>query len=388
MTGPADDGVPKDDWLRTALRHAPDADAAPPPAVSDAILRAARAQAAAGANVPSAARPSILQGLRDAWEWLARPPVAAGFATVMVATVVTLMWWDRPLEDSLPPREGPPVAQAPAPAAEPAPAAAPAEQAAPAATVAQAPAVQAPAAKAVPRPAPAAPARQEELQRRAEAQRDQVLREREASTTAKAQDVERQARAETDGAIASATAPTGAAARPEAAAPAAAPPVAPTATADASKAVGESAPAVKAESRIAAVAAAPAPAPAPMVQGFAHRDVAAPLGTLRTTIATEPERWSWQRDAGAPATMNTPVMQWLQRVSETARGRWAAPDGPPAVGAAPAATLALLRDGRLHTTLRLGSGAIEIEGTSPRLRAELPAAEATALRVELDQATR
>jgi hypothetical protein len=378
MSDPADDGVPHDDWLRAALRHAPDAQAAPPPAVSDAILRAARAEAGAGTAAP-APRGSILQALRDAWDWLARPPVAAGFATVMLATLITLMWRDRPLEDSLPPREGPPLAQAPGPSAAPAPA----PQGAPPAEVARAPATPAPAAKAMPRPAPAIAPREEDLQRRAEAQRDQVLREREATTAAKSQEVERRARADTDSAVASTTAPAGAAARPAPVAPSVVPPAAPPATADAAKAMGESAP----PERRSATLAAPSSA-APQAQGFARREAAAPLGMLRTTIATEPERWSWQRDGGTTTPMNTPVMQWVQRVGETARGRWAAPEGPAEVGAAPAATLVLLRDGRPHTTLRLGAGAIEVDGTGPRLRAGLPAAEATALRIELDQATR
>ena len=35
------------------------------------------------------------------WNWLARPPVAAGFASVMAATLVGLMWWDRPMDETL-----------------------------------------------------------------------------------------------------------------------------------------------------------------------------------------------------------------------------------------------------------------------------------------------
>ena len=39
----------RDAWLREALRHAPDAGAAPPPLLSDAILAKARAAAAEAA---------------------------------------------------------------------------------------------------------------------------------------------------------------------------------------------------------------------------------------------------------------------------------------------------------------------------------------------------
>ena len=43
------------------------------------------------------------------WMWLARPPVAAAFASVMAATLVGVMWWDRPLDETLP-SATPPVA--------------------------------------------------------------------------------------------------------------------------------------------------------------------------------------------------------------------------------------------------------------------------------------
>jgi len=120
-----------DAWLREALRHAPDAEALPPSGVSDAILAQARAAArtAAPISLPArreAARPSAFAAF---WAWLARPPVAAGFASVMAATLVGLMWWDRPLDETLPQRpeasgvqsEGAiPRAQAPSPAPSPA----------------------------------------------------------------------------------------------------------------------------------------------------------------------------------------------------------------------------------------------------------------------------
>ena len=93
----------RDAWLREALRHAPDSDALPPSGVSEAILLKARAAARAAA--PAARR----AGSRDAhanpllalWDWLARPPVAAGFASVMAATLVGLMWWDRPMDETM-----------------------------------------------------------------------------------------------------------------------------------------------------------------------------------------------------------------------------------------------------------------------------------------------
>jgi len=95
----------RDAWLREALRHAPDSQALPPRGVSEAILAKARAAArteqARPARAARVARPNPLAAF---WNRLARPPVAAGFATVMVATLVGLMWWDQPMDETLPRR--------------------------------------------------------------------------------------------------------------------------------------------------------------------------------------------------------------------------------------------------------------------------------------------
>jgi len=135
----------RDAWLREALRHAPDSDALPPSGVSEAILLKARAAARAAA--PAARR----AGSRDAhanpltalWDWLARPPVAAGFASVMAATLVGLMWWDRPMDEGMPRSPAMTSDRAPA-AAAPAPPSTTAETA-PLASTAQAPAAAIPA---------------------------------------------------------------------------------------------------------------------------------------------------------------------------------------------------------------------------------------------------
>jgi len=90
----------RDAWLREALRHAPDADAAPPPDLSETILAQARAAARrGGAPARAARRRNPVVAL---WDWLARPSVAAGFASVMAATLVGLMWWDRPIDETRP----------------------------------------------------------------------------------------------------------------------------------------------------------------------------------------------------------------------------------------------------------------------------------------------
>jgi hypothetical protein len=94
----------RDAWLREALRHAPDADAAPPRDLSETILAQARAAARAGGAPARAARRR--NRVLALWDWLARPPVAAGFASVMAATLVGMMWWGRPMDETLPPRPG------------------------------------------------------------------------------------------------------------------------------------------------------------------------------------------------------------------------------------------------------------------------------------------
>lgn len=101
----------RDAWLREALRHAPDSDALPPSGVSEAILLKARAAARAtpparrhgdSATAPGDSRRAFARAFAAFWGWLARPPVAAAFASVMAATLVGLMWWDRPMDETMP----------------------------------------------------------------------------------------------------------------------------------------------------------------------------------------------------------------------------------------------------------------------------------------------
>ena len=94
----------RDAWLREALRHAPDSEALPPRGVSEAILLKARAAArgAAPAARRIVSRDVRANPLTRLWDWLARPPVAAGFASVMAATLVGLMWWDQPMDEAMP----------------------------------------------------------------------------------------------------------------------------------------------------------------------------------------------------------------------------------------------------------------------------------------------
>ena len=84
MSSNFDDDAERDAWLHEALRHAPDADTAPPPRVNDAILRLGRAAVAVRAAPSAQTTPSWWDRLGAAWGWLARPSVAAGFASLMV----------------------------------------------------------------------------------------------------------------------------------------------------------------------------------------------------------------------------------------------------------------------------------------------------------------
>lgn len=139
-TGMDDDDL-HDARLRRALDHAPDRDAVPAAHTREAILKMAHNLAAASAP---AAGPAVQAA--PWWRRLfgggsprSRMPWNAAFATVLVATFVTVLWHREPVPDarldgeaqvagapapaSAPPAqsaEAPAVAAAPAPAAEPA----------------------------------------------------------------------------------------------------------------------------------------------------------------------------------------------------------------------------------------------------------------------------
>ena len=88
----ADDVVPRDPHLRAALRHAPDAQAEPPQAVSAAILRRAREAVRAGAQTDR--RWFTMAGAASPMPW------AGGFAGLLLAVLAGLLWWPEPLPAS------------------------------------------------------------------------------------------------------------------------------------------------------------------------------------------------------------------------------------------------------------------------------------------------
>ena len=340
----------RDAWLSQALRHAPDADAAPPVELSEAILRQARN----AVKTPHAAAPARIDPLLQLWSWLARPPVAAGFATLMVATLVGVMWWDQPLDASLPHAETP-VAMAPDPIAQAASAALPTPALATARDEAKSVTRAEPrtARGATPAPLPAA-------------KRERAVAER--------------APAGATGAVGESAAET----RASMAAPEPAPGAAP-APALATDAIAKPAAPARDESaeRLRAPATAPAQslAKAATVAGPALRrqDADTPIPAI-----DQPERWTWQRGAGVQP-MTSALQRWLAQLDRVARWRSAS-------GAAPVAAdgnvLQLWRDGTLRATITLVDDAVWLTPASGTpLTAALSPAAVASLKAALLEAT-
>ncbi|CAN7602814.1 hypothetical protein LJR161_004463 [Variovorax paradoxus] len=160
-----EDAALRDPALRRALDHAPDSDELPDPRTRDAIRKMAHNLA----PVPAAAPAAEDEGAAPWWRRLfgggggshARMPWNAAFATVLLATFVTVLWHREPVPDArLDGKAG--VASAPATA----------QEAAPSAAAVPAPAT-APAPASAPPPAPA----QAQPQPQAEAARDTVSEE-------------------------------------------------------------------------------------------------------------------------------------------------------------------------------------------------------------------
>ena len=322
----------RDAWLSQALRHAPDANADAPPALSEAILREARiAVAQPDASARTTMRGSRCAAVRwfmSAWGWLARPTVAAGFASVMVATLVGLMWWDKPLDHGLPRPSQPLPARIEAAPAAPTAAASPQRP--------PTPAPQAEAATAEPAPA-------------------RLVQKRERAAPA---------------------APAAA----ESSAPAAqrvAEPAAPDAMAKAAP--------QRDESRFAQGSVA-----APRTATQAANGIASPLAGSLASVTQQPERWRWRR-GGAEAKAMTPELErWLMRLDVSTERRWRTSNA-----AAPhdARALSLWRDGVLQLTLGFTPDAVWVaagQAPDPALAsviALLPATSLETLRQALDDAT-
>lgn len=395
MTAPDSRDTDRDAWLSEALRHAPDASSDAPPSLSETILREARAAVAPAAQ-PAPFRPAgdhgFLHRIAAAWAWLARPPVAAAFASVMVATLAGLLWWDRPLEGTLPPRE-PPAAAAPAAAAPAAADMASAERERTRAPLEAAKRAvdQAPAELAKATPAPAIAAGKTEAGAPAAA----PARTAEAPGTLRKQ-------AEAAGEYSPAVPAAEPFPAPQAATPAAAAPAPAAARRDADTTAAEmaqlraltevaadkSSASARNEQRSVAGAASPA-----LAKGRVAEVRSSPLAGMLQGITQEPERWSWQRvgGSGKPQPMNPALQRWLAQFERVTTSRWRPARDPAPTEATPG--LRLLHDGLPHATLNLSAEAARVEqhGTAsasalPPVTAPIPAASVEALARALDEA--
>lgn len=333
--------------LIAALRHAPDADAAPPAALAQAILRSAREAVAAPA--PTAAG-SVVQRLRATWSWLARPPVAAGFASVMLATVVGLMWWGRPMDEGLKGAETPVVAEAPAASAAPETemrstmtvAARPADAGA---TASANPSATPPAAKIAEGAAPAAPTPAR------------------AATASPAQDAVRPLAAPT---APHPGTPADAARADEPARAVAARPAARAARAEAGAAGVAEAPAT-------ALTAAPPPA----------------LADLRSATRAEPQRFSWQLERGSLRPTKDALPAWLARADAALASPWRpAGASPPSPAPLPTSTLTVLRDGQPYAVFTLTGDTLRLAQAGSVWRTEFAPGQGEQLRAALIDALR
>jgi hypothetical protein len=354
---PAD--AERDAWLREALRHAPDSAAAPPPALREAIL--AQARAATGAHRSGSAPGRQSAGAAPAnpfvafWEWLARPPIASGFAGVMAATLVGLMWWDRPTDQALPRLPIASVGSARAPQ--------------PSATLPSAPSPSlssAPSAGAMPTPAPGAAA--ERAARAQDRTAGQMARGASASAFPS---LAKKERAAADASPAAKAAPS----------PIVTPASPPAGTVSGRSdsmaadrlrqpsAAGDAGPAVEAERR--ASAQAPRAMEHNDAAALARRDAVAqlgpaPLASVRGSIAAEAPRWS-RRTTGAQDAIDDAAQRWLADVDAAVAGRWRPlAEADASLAAAPAeagsgAVLVLDRDGQPAALVRIDGRTLTLE---------------------------
>ena len=346
----------RDAHLRAALRHAPDAQLQPPPALSELILKEARAKARDAASPARVPRHPLL----GIWDWLARPSVATGFAGVMVATLIGLMWWDQPMDEAMPRPPAPAAATAPAPApvVSPPPAAPIAEAARPAPPPQP---TQAPQRKSVPAAKPASPAAPApEQAAREEAAAPGVLGAAQPSREA--------------------APPVALAAPPPAPAPAAA--AADTATAGAAAmSRAKSFDEVKRQRSMASADTLNNKA----AKAEAREAEARSIAQVRAAIAAEPTRWVWQRSGAAAQGMNDAVYAWLAQLESATGTRWqprAERDTTAPIGR----ELRLLRDGRVQHSLRLSEQGVSWESGQNAWHVELTAAQLAELQTALDQA--
>ena len=376
----------RDAWLSLALRHAPDANADAPPALSETILREARSAVArpAATVTATAAAPVTSRGGRSnwfvsAWDWLARPPMAAGFGAVMAATLAGILWWGRPLDETLP---HPPLPRAAAPQTR--------TEAAPG-VLADARPGEREAAAAPPAP-PSADKSHAKPQRAAKTEPAPKARPPVMAEKARRERVD-------------SAAPPAAAAPAPATAEAVSPPPEAQAAAPAeprresgATVADVTAPRSSQSSAAAATAkttplnnglrAAPGDSGRALAKAKPVDTPSAPLAELLMALAQQPERWSWQRGSAEPQAMNPALQRWLVQLDRSTASRWGAAFGPAPSQASGA--LRLLLDGVPRATLGFEAGGVRAEisgaGGAASALARVPQSLTDTLKKSLDEA--
>jgi hypothetical protein len=122
-----------------------------------------------------------------------------------------------------------------------------------------------------------------------------------------------------------------------------------------------------------------------------------PLSDLLASISQEPQRWTWRRSGGLQP-MSSSLQTWLIQLDANTNSRWAAPQSPTpsAAGAvsrsdaaATSSDLHLYRGDELQATLRIVGDQVRITSPNAETRASiasLPQTTITALRRTLDLA--
>lgn len=333
-----------DPHLRTALRHAPDRELLPPPALSVQILEAARR----AARTP-AWHARWRRRIEAALQALLRPAPAAAFASVFFASLVIVLWRDAPPAETEPSAR-PVVPASSLPPVMPAAPAVVAQAEAPRETAAdqrvrstdssaQAPLVPAPSRASGPRRPPTA-------SEKPESRGDTAMNARSASPTGAAADAAL-AKAQPEPAVqvvplpaAQATPQSAAQATPQSAAqvppqPAAQAPL--QSAAQAPQSIGEASAdrmntyepsAPRAEARAATSALALAPREAELASArargaalLADRAPADLPATLSATARTDREA-RWQTGTGAARAHDAQSQAWLEQLALATHGRW------------------------------------------------------------------
>ena len=367
----------RDLWLSEALRHAPDSNATAPAALSEAILAEARAVAARpGSSSPRRARVdgrTLADVFGSWWIALARPPVAAAFASVMAATIVGLMWWGRPMDETLP-RPASPVART-APVTQPP---APAQAEVPSTPPVPAPPHAEPTPPASARGALSGATTTDRIAAPPAARKKESPAAFPATAARRAVARERGEEAKKDAAPSSFAGPAATAAPAETA-------TAPAAPSDAGRAAGQVPSEIAADRADKPMAKNTAPAREPRPAGTAalrqrsaldprenadalERDKAAvapsPLASLLDSISREPQRWTRQTVTGGAAAVDPAWRGWLADVDAAVAGRWQTA-GASASSAQDegrdAAPLRLFLDGRAAAIVRLDGRTIRLE---------------------------